>query len=99
MEVELLVSRILFVSGFSILGLLLSRILRLDSSIACVIAGLIAGLSLPYLMFDTGIRAHNLQDIVFNVILPILIFESAWYIDPAIMRRWLFPSLPLFIGA
>ena len=97
MDVDLLLARILFLTGFSILGLLIGRLLRIDSSIACVIAGVLAGLSLPFFMFDTGVRAHNLQDIVFFFILPVLIFEAAWQLEPALLRRWLIPSLFLAI--
>ena len=93
--VELLLARALFVSGFAIAGLVLARVARIDTSIACVAAGVAAGLSLPHLAFDTGIRAHNLQDLVFLLILPILVFEAAWFLEPRLLRQWLLPSLML----
>ena len=94
-SIELLLARVLFVSGFAILGLVLARVARIDTSIACVAAGVVAGFTLPHLMFDTGIRAHNLQDLVFLLILPILVFEAAWFLDPRLLRQWLLPSLLL----
>ena len=97
MSVELMIARILFVCGFAVLGLLLARLPRIDASLGCMLAGVLAGFSLPWLMFDTGVRAHNMQDLVFYVILPVLIFEGAWYIKPALLRRWLAPTLLLAI--
>ena len=97
MLIELLLARVLFVCGFALLGLVLARALKLDVSLTCIAAGIAAGFSLPYLMFDTGVRAHNLQDLVFYIILPVLIFEGAWYLDPKILRKWLLPTLVLAI--
>lgn len=97
MEIVLLVERILFLAGVAICGMIIGRILRLDTSLACVLAGLLAGMSLPLWGFDTGVRAHNLQHLVFYVILPILIFEAAWHIKPAMLRDWLRPTLILAV--
>lgn len=97
LTVELLLARILFVCGFAIIGLLAARLLRLDSGLACLGAGVAAGFSLPYLMFDTGVRAHNLQDLVFYIILPLLIFEAAWYLKPRLLRQWFLPALILAV--
>ena len=96
-SIDELIARVLFLCGFTLLGLLLARRLRLDSSLTCLGAGVLAGLSLPWFNFDTGIRADNLQQLVFYVILPMLIFEAAWYIKPLLLRRWLAPVLILSI--
>lgn len=87
--------QILLVCGFAICGLTLSKLTRIDSTVSCLLTGFLAGLSLPFLEVDTGIRAKNLQDIVFFVILPILIFEAAWHLKLKSLKRWIFPILTL----
>ena len=95
MEVPELVGQILFLSASVVLGLLISRLIRLDVTLSCLAAGVLAGLSLPWLGLDTGIRASNIQDLVFYVILPVLIFEAAWHLKPETLKRWLTPILLL----
>jgi CPA1 family monovalent cation:H+ antiporter len=97
MSFELIIERLLFLACFSILGLLLARLLRTDNSIACLLSGACAGALLPILGFDTGVRAHNLKDLVFLVILPVLIFEAAWHLKPKLLKHWLLPILMLAI--
>ncbi len=87
--------QILALGSLTVLGLLVHRFTRLDITLACLLAGLMAGLSLGYINFDTGIRAHNLKDIVFFIILPVLIFEAAWHIKPGLLRQWILPVLLL----
>lgn len=89
--------QILFLSGLTIFGLLINRFIKLELTIACALVGLLAGFSLSYIDFDTGIRAHNLQDIVFFIILPILIFEAAWHLKVNLLFRWIIPILVLAI--
>ncbi len=89
--------RILFMCGCAIVGLILARLLRQDDSIGCLLCGLAAGAALPWLGFDTGIRASSLQDLVFLVILPVLIFEASWQLKPDMLRHWLLPLLLLAI--
>jgi len=55
----------------------------------------LAGLLLPWLEIDTGIRASNIHDLVFYIILPVLIFEAAWHLKPSLLKRWLSPILLL----
>jgi len=55
----------------------------------------LAGLLLPWLEIDTGIRASNIHDLVFYIILPVLIFEAAWHLKPTLLKRWLSPILLL----
>lgn len=89
--------QILFLSSLTIVGLLLNRFIKLELTLACALVGLFAGLSLGYIDFDTGIRAHNLQDIVFFIILPVLIFEAVWQIKLSVLLRWIIPILVLAI--
>ncbi len=87
--------QVLALGGVAILALLLSRFTRLELTLACVLCGFAAGQTVGWLDFDTGIRAHNLEEIVFYVILPVLIFEASWHIEPVVLRRWIVPVLLL----
>jgi len=87
--------QILALLGVALAGQLLSRATKLDITLSCLLCGFLAGLSLQYVDFDTGVRAQNLKDIVFFVILPVLIFEAAWTLNATLLRRWLLPALLL----
>ncbi len=87
--------QVLALGGMTLAGLLTNRFLRIELTLSCLLVGFLAGLGLEYVDFDTGIRAHNLQEIVFFYILPVLIFEAAWHIKPSILKRWLVPVLLL----
>jgi len=89
--------QILILSGLTIVGLLINRLLKLELTLACALVGFLTGLSLSFIDFDTGIRAHNLQDIVFFIILPVLIFEAAWHLKLSLLKRWVIPILVLAI--
>lgn len=89
--------QILALSGLTIVGLLVNRFLKLDLTIACTLVGFLTGLSLAYIEFDTGIRASNLKDIIFFIILPVLIFEAAWSLKLPILKHWIIPILVLAI--
>ena len=95
MEIPQLMSQMLFVVGIALTGLLIERLTRIETSLACVLAGIGAGLIIPLWQFDTGIRASNIHDLVFYIILPVLIFEAAWHIRPRMLRRWLASVLTL----
>lgn len=88
-----LVGQILFLSGVGLFGMILARLTRLDLTLACLGAGVLAGALIPFLNYDSGLRASNFHDLVFYIILPILIFEAAWYLEPKRLRKWLVPSL------
>lgn len=90
-----LMGRVLFLAGAVISGLVINRIIRLDLTLSCLVAGVLSGLLLPLIGFDTGIRSSNIQSLVFYVFLPVLIFEAAWHIKPSYLKRWLAPILLL----
>ena len=73
----------------------LHRLTRLELTLACVLCGFLAGLGVEMTDFDTGVRAHSLEDVVFFVILPVLIFEASWHIKPRLLLRWMPPVLLL----
>ena len=90
-----LIGQILYLLGAVVLGLLINRLFRLEMTLSCLAAGVLAGFGVTLFDFDTGIRSHNIQGLVFYVILPVLIFEAAWNLQPALLRRWLWPILLL----
>ncbi|SHE87731.1 monovalent cation:H+ antiporter, CPA1 family [Microbulbifer donghaiensis] len=91
--VTTLVGQGLYMATAAVVGLGLARVLRTDNTLGCLIAGVLAGMLLPVLDYDTGLRAENIHQLVFFVILPVLIFESAWQIEPSVLKRWLGPVL------
>ncbi len=93
--VTTLVGQGLYMAAAAVAGLGLARLLRTDNTLGCLIAGVLAGMLLPVIDFDTGLRAENLHQLVFFVILPVLIFEAAWQIEPKTLKRWLGPILLL----
>lgn len=95
MGVQAVMSQILFLLSFVLAGLLIHRISRIELTLSCLLAGVIAGILVPLLNVDTGIRASNIHDLVFYIVLPVLIFEAAWHIQPGIMKKWLLPILLL----
>lgn len=97
MMVSEIVGYSILLASMVIAGLLLHRIIKLDLTLSCLATGLIAGFFIPTLELDTGIRATNLQALLFYVILPVLIFEAAWQLKPQLLKRWLFPILLLAI--
>jgi CPA1 family monovalent cation:H+ antiporter len=74
-------------------GLILARLTRIDKTLCCLGAGFVAGLLVAPLGLDTGIRAGNVQDVVFYLLLPPLLFQAAWHISPAMLQRWVAPIL------
>jgi monovalent cation:H+ antiporter, CPA1 family len=93
--IETTIGQLLFLGCAVLIGLILARLTRIDETLTCLVAGVLAGFSLPHLGIDTGIRAHNVQDIVFYIILPVLIFEASWHLSPSLLKRWLAPILLL----
>jgi CPA1 family monovalent cation:H+ antiporter len=88
MTIPLVMQYVLTVSLVAFGGLVLRRLFRLDISLASLFSGLIASLAVPFFGLDTGIRAANVHDLVFYIVLPLLIFISAWHIDMRLFRRW-----------
>ena len=88
-----LVGQVLALTTFSLIGITIHRLIKIELSLACAIAGVIAGFAIAIFNFDTGIRANNIHDIVFYLILPVLIFEAAWNLHLKTLREWLIPIL------
>ncbi|MFA0810598.1 cation:proton antiporter [Microbulbifer epialgicus] len=90
-DVITIVGQGLYLAAAAVLGLGVARILRIDNTLGCLLAGVLAALLLPVIDYDTGLRATSLRELVFFVILPVLIFESAWQLEPKILKRWIAP--------
>jgi CPA1 family monovalent cation:H+ antiporter len=97
MEIPQISSQILLLCGVALTGIILARLMRLPFALICVLVGFAFGQLLPWLQLDTGIRASNFSDIIFFALLPPLIFEAGWHIDPARLRHWLPMILTLAI--
>jgi CPA1 family monovalent cation:H+ antiporter len=91
-----LMGQILALCGFSLAGIVVHKLLRIDLTLSCLLVGFLIGIGLNYVDFDTGLRATNLKDLVFFIILPILVFEAAWHLKPTLLRQWI---LPIFLLA
>ncbi|WP_105101430.1 cation:proton antiporter [Microbulbifer pacificus] len=94
-SVSTLVGQGLYMALAAVAGLGIARLLKRDDTLGCLIAGVLAGILLPVFDYNTNLRAENLHQLVFFVILPVLVFQSAWKIDPDILFRWLGPALLL----
>ncbi len=94
----------LLLFAFTFGGMIVARALRLELTLACLLTGLVAGQLLAPLGLDTGVRAHNVDDLVFFLLLPPLLFQAAWHLQVATLRRWAVPitllsTLGVGIGA
>lgn len=90
-----LVGQVLALVALAAGAQLLHRFTRLELTLCCVLFGFLAGMGIGFVGFDTGIRAHNLEELVFFVILPLLIFQASWHIRPKLLLRWMPPVLLL----
>ncbi|MEM1402596.1 MAG: sodium:proton antiporter [Pseudomonadota bacterium] len=88
-----IVEQTLALVAITLVAALLRRFTKLDLALACVLCGFIVGQLVGVVGFDTGIRAESLQDVVFFVILPVLVFEAAWHLDTKLLKKWLWPVL------
>lgn len=71
------------------IGLLINRRIKLPFSLVLVVLGFLLSLIVEPLGWNTGIRASNFQDVILFVLLPVLIFESAFSLHVKILMRYL----------
>ena len=68
--------------AITIAAALLRRFTRLHMAVASILCGFGAARTAKLFGFDTGTGAGNLQDLVFFIILPVLVFEPTNCQDP-----------------
>jgi CPA1 family monovalent cation:H+ antiporter len=95
MTLPVMMGQILGLCAIALGGLCIHRLTRIDVTLASLLAGALAGLLIPFLGLDIGLRAHHVKDLVFFVMLPLLVFEAAWQIKPQLLSRWLIPIILL----
>lgn len=88
MSIPLTMEYILIVSFIAFAGLLFRRLLKLELTLSSILAGILGAILIAYLGLDTGIRATNVKDLIFYIVLPLLIFVSSWHIEFNQFTRW-----------
>ena len=88
--VDLLVGRTIILLGVAIAVAIVARRFRLPYTVGLVLAGL--GIALG--RYDTGFRLST-HDVIFDVILPPLLFEAALNLHWTELRRDLLPVMAL----
>ncbi len=88
MRIPLIMQYILIVSFIAFAGLLFRRLFKLELTLSSLLAGILGAVVIGYLHLDTGIRATNVKDLIFFVVLPLLIFVASWQIEIKLFRSW-----------
>lgn len=88
---------ILILSLLGTLAAVIAPYARLPLAVILIFCGFIFSLFIEPLGIDTGIRAHNIQDLIFFIFLPALIFEAAYNMDHRLLIQQLRPILVLAI--
>lgn len=89
MPIADIVATLLLFTGVGLMAMLAAKWIKLPLSLWMVICGFLFSLTLPLTGWDTGVRASNFQDLMLFVLLPVLIFEAAFNLDPALLKRFL----------
>ncbi len=93
MDIPQLMAYVLSFAAIGALGLVVARLLRLELTLACLLSGLLAGIVIDSTTLDIGLRASHVKDLVFYLFLPVLVFDAAWHLRPAYLRRWFMPAM------
>ncbi|MBY5991474.1 cation:proton antiporter [Ferrimonas balearica] len=88
METLTLLGQVLAFVAMVMAGALLNRITGLEITLSCLASGVGAGLLITTFGWDIGLRAEFVQDQVFYLFLPILIFQAAWCLSPSMLKLW-----------
>ena len=97
MTIEIIILSFVVLLLLALVSHPISKWFNLPYTTSLVIVGFAVSEVLVMFGFDTGIRADNFQQLIFYVLLPVLIFESAYSIDKQTLRHNLFPILYLAI--
>ncbi len=83
------IGSVLIFAAIGSIGLLVHRRVRLPFSLILVVLGFLLSLLVVPLGWQTGIEASNFQDVILFVLLPVLIFESAFSLHVKILMKYL----------
>lgn len=97
MTIEIIITSFVVLLLLALISQPISQLFRLPYTTSLVVVGFVVSELMVMSGYDTGIRADNFQQLIFYVLLPVLIFESAYSIDKAELRQNLFPILFLAI--
>lgn len=97
MLIEQLVITLVVLLLLSLLAEPLARLTRLPYTSVLVVIGFLVSEAIVYAGIDTGLRAENFQSLVFYVFIPLLVFESAFYINKPQLKDNIVPILFLAV--
>ncbi len=89
MDILTILATTLLFASVGVVALVIARFIALPLTLVLVICGFGFSWLIEPLGWDTGIRAHNFQDILMSILLPILIFESAFSLDSKMLMKYL----------
>ena len=98
MTIDVIVTSFVVLLLLALVAQPIAQWIRLPYATSLVMVGFIVSELLVMSGVDTGIRADNFQQLIFYVLLPVLIFQSAYSIDKVKLRQNLFPILFLSIA-
>lgn len=84
---------IILVNGIG--AIILARYSRLPLTLCVLLWGMLSAFLVPLLGYDTGIRAHNFEELILYVLIPVLVFEAAMSLDTTALK----PVLPTVMFA
>lgn len=99
MNVEHTILALVLILGLSLIAQPASRLLHMPFASTLVLLGFITSELVVFAGIDTGIRSDNFQSIIFYVLIPVLVFESAYNIDKQRLKKNLVVILSLAIIA
>ena len=99
MTAEHIISALVLILGLSLIAKPVSRLLHMPFASILVLLGFLVSEIIVSAGIDTGIRSDNFQAIIFYVLIPVLVFESALNIDKQQLKNNLVVILSLAIIA
>lgn len=95
MSIPDILATTLMLAIVGVLAIALSHVVRLPSALLMALCGFGFSFLLTPLNWDTGIRADNFQQIMGDILLPILIFKTALALNLSSLRTYLLPIISL----
>jgi CPA1 family monovalent cation:H+ antiporter len=86
MDIIQLISMLLIILVNGLTAMVSAKLSKLPLTLCILFWGMLSSFLIPFVGFDTGIRADNFQDLILYVLIPILVFEAALNLNTNIMR-------------